>query len=350
MKKLFAVAAVLASLTFAQAALAANSATISVTHDTMTLAGTKSTTLHITMPQSNEPIASINIFVPLGYTLNTSQAAGTNIGTVEAAAFSHTANLTLPLSGPVVVGNPAQFTKESTQCAGTPTSQAVWILQLSVAGQTINLPVYVNQTAGAQSALGAYRLTVCLSPWDIPESLGGAAQGAQVLDVKFTINGVYTTPASPSLYKWDGLFTPYNPGKGTVNLAGTFEARAFEGLPVILAIKSSYTKKTNTWRVTGTVTEGGQPVAGATVRIARGTAASRLTVSKTVKSSATGAFTLSGKLVPKKTTFFRASTSVGERDFAAGCASPATTVAPAGCVSAKLSPWSATSAVVRVKR
>ena len=44
------------------------------------------------------------------------------------------------------------------------------------------------------------------------------------------------------------------------------------------------------------------------------------------------------------------SASMTEHDYAAGCTSPATAVAPAGCVSAKLSPWSSKSAplVIRV--
>jgi hypothetical protein len=350
MKKVLVAAFAVAALAVAPSAFAANSATISVTHDKMVLAGSKSTTIHITMPQANDPIAAINIFVPTGYTLNLSQAAGTTIGTVEAAAFSHTTNLTLPLSGPVVVGNPSQFTAQSTQCAGTPTSQAVWILQLSVAGQQINLPVYINPTAGPQTALGAYRITVCLPPYDIPEAQGGAAQGAQVLDVKFTINGVYTTPSTAQSYVWDALFTPYTPKTGKSNPAGTFQARAIEGLPVILSITVKYVKKTNTWQLAGKLTEGGKGVNGVTIRLARGLAANRLTVRSSTKTGATGAWKTAGHLKPNKTTYFRANTSVGERADATGCTGANTTFAPAGCVSATKSPWSVTSAVVRVKR
>ena len=58
-----------------------------------------------------------------------------------------------------------------------------------------------------------------------------------------------------------------------------------------------------------------------------------------------------GSLTGKKTTYFQISASMGERDYTAtGCqnAAPAT-VAPAGCVSATLSAWSAKSSVVHVK-
>jgi hypothetical protein len=74
-------------------------------------------------------------------------------------------------------------------------------------------------------------------------------------------------------------------------------------------------------------------------------------VKSSAKTGASGSWKASGKLVPKKTTYFQVSASVGERDYTStGCQSPLTPFAPAGCVTATLSPWSAKSAVVRVKR
>ena len=349
MKKAIAAVAAVAALAFAQGAFAANTGSISVAHSPMVLAGSQSTTLHIVLPQSDDPIAAINIFTPSGYTLNLTQAAGTKIGTVDATAFSHTANLTLPLSGDVITGNPASFTTQSTQCAGRPASKAVWILNLSVAGQSIQVPVYINDTAGAEQALGAEKITVCLPPWDIPEALGGAAQGAQVLDVRFTVNGIFTTPVGGGLLKWDTLFTPYTPKTGKANPAGTFEARAFVPLPIILGLHRTYVLKSNTWQLNGTVTEGGLPVPNLTVHISRGTAAKRLTQQSSTTTDANGNFKTAGHLKPQKTTYFQISASLPEHDYAAGCANPATTVAPAGCVSAKLSPWSSKSAVLVMK-
>jgi hypothetical protein len=343
-------AAALALLVFANGAFAANSGSIAVWHTPMVLAGSQSTTIHLSLPQADDPIAAINIYTGTGYGVKLDQPAGTNIGTVDATAFSHTNNLTLPLSGSVVTDAPANYTAQSTACARTPTSAAVWIMNLSVAGQAIKLPVYINPTAGPEQALGAYKLSVCLTPWDIPESLGGAAQGAQVLDVIFTVNGIFTTPTGGGLIKWDTLVTPYNPGKGTANPAATFEMRAFVPLPIILGIQASYAKRTNTWRLGGRATEGGAGVAGLTLRIARGTSAKSLSIKGAATTGSSGAWKASGKLVPKKTTFFRVSASTSERDYTAtGCQNAVTALAPAGCVKATLAKWSATSAVVRVK-
>jgi hypothetical protein len=339
-----------AMLAFAGGAFAANTGTVAVWHTPMVLGGSSSTTIHIALPQATDPIAAINIYVPTGYTLNLSQAPGTNIGSVDAAAFSHDNNLTLPLSGTVTTDAPANHAADSTACARTATSAAVWILNLSVAGQTIALPLYVNQTAGPETALGAYKLSICLPPPDVPVGTPGrSANGAQVLDAKFTVNGIFTTPTTGGVLRWESLFTPYNPGKGTVNLAGTFETRSLVTLPVSLTLAATHKKTAYT--VKGKLSEGGIPTSAVGITILRGTSPSSLAKAGSATTKADGAFTSSGKVKPKKTTYFKATASVGQRDFTAqGCVNPLpATVAPAGCVSATLPPLSATSAVVKVK-
>jgi hypothetical protein len=342
-------AVAVATLVFATAAFAANTATISVWHTPMVLAGSDSTTIHVTIPQTTDGIAAINIFVPSGYGATLGQAPGTTIGNVDAAALAHDNGLTLPLSGAVTTDDPAKHTTD--QCSPG-TNAGVWNMNLSVAGQTLVVPIYVNPTAGPATALGAYNLRICLPPWDVPVGTPGRAfNGAQLLDAKFTVNKILTTPTGAGVLKWETLFTPYTPGKGTPNAAGTFEARAFVPIPILLGARVSYVKKKNTWTLSGKATEGGLPLSGLTVRIARGLSATRLTKQSSAKTGATGAWKASGKLIPKKTTYFQVSASVGERDYTAtGCQSPLTPFAPAGCVTATLSPWSAKSAVVRVKR
>jgi hypothetical protein len=342
--------AVGAMLAFAGGAFAANTATVAVWHTPMVLGGSSSTTIHINLPQATDPIAAINIYVPTGYTLNTSQATGTSIGNVDATAFSHDNNLTLPLTGTVTTDAPANHIADSTACARTATSAAVWILNLSVAGQTIALPLYVNPTAGAEQALGAYKLSICLPPPDVPIGTPGrSANGAQVLDAKFTVNGIFSTPSTAGILRWESLFTPYNPGKGTVNLAGTFETRSLVALPVGLSLTATH--KGTAYTVRGKASEGGIPAPGTAVLILRGTLPSKLVKVAAARTSPVGTFSSSGKVRPKKTTYFKATATVKERDFTAqGCVNPLpATVAPAGCVSATLPPWTATSPVVKVK-
>jgi hypothetical protein len=351
---LVAVAA-LATLSFASAALAANTGSVSVWHTPQTLANSASTTIHVNVPETTNPIAAVNIYSGTGYTLNTSQAVNTQIGTVEATALSRDNNLTLPLSGTVVTSDAATAANKagSAQCARVAQSQAVWIMNLSVAGNTLAIPVYVNPTAGPEQTLGGYKLSICLPPPDVPVGTPGRAfQGAQLLDAKLTVNNVFTTPTGGGLIKWETLFTPYNPGVGTANAAGTFEARAFVPLPIILGIQVKYkNKKARTYVVSGKVTEGGAPVSGLTLTVARGLSAKKLARIGSAKTSATGGYSLGGKLAKKATTFFQVNGSVGERDYTTtGCANPLTPFAPAGCVHATLSPWSAKSVVVRLNK
>jgi hypothetical protein len=114
-------------------------------------------------------------------------------------------------------------------------------------------------------------------------------------------------------------------------------------------VSKTYVAKTNTWGLAGKVTEGGLPVAGLTVHIARGTSATRLTQQSSAKTNGSGVYKAVGHLKPQKTTYFRINASVKERAYAAGCANAIPTVAPAGCVGATLSGWKAQSAVAVVK-
>jgi hypothetical protein len=225
-------------------------------------------------------------------------------------------------------------------------------MNLSVAGQTLVIPIYVNKTTGGATAFGAYNLKICLPPWDVPAGTPGrAAFGAQLVDATLVLDKIFTAPLSAGLSTWTATFTPYFAGKGTPNAAGTWEARAFVPLPVVLTISAKYIAKTNTWQLTGKLTEGGKPVPRWTIRIRRGPAPSRLPTQATTKTSLVGVWKTAGHLKPKKTTYFQASASAPERDYTqTGCANVDQAIAPAGCTKATLSAWSVTSTVARIKR
>jgi hypothetical protein len=348
-------AAAVATLAFANGAFAANTGSLTVFHSPMALASTGSTTIQVNVPQATDPIAAVNIYSGTGYTAKLDQAAGTKIGTVDATALSRDNNLTLPLTGDVTTDNPASLANRagSLQCTGLPQSAAIWVMNLSVAGNTLAIPIYVNPTDGApDQGLGGFRQSICLPPPDVPVGTPGRAfQGAQLLFAKLTLNGVFTTPTGGGLVKWEGLFTPYNPGKGTPNRAGTFEARAFVPMPIILGLQVKYkNKKARTYVAAGKATEGGAAVPGLKLTVMRGTSAKSLVRVGTATTSSSGAYATSGKLKKKATTYFQVSGSAGERDYTTtGCASP-TPLAPAGCVKATLAPWSAKSAIVRLNK
>jgi hypothetical protein len=85
--------------------------------------------------------------------------------------------------------------------------------------------------------------------------------------------------------------------------------------------------------------------------VRRGTSPSKLAKVGTATTTASGSYSSAGKLKVKKTTYFQVTGAVGERDYtAAGCQSPLTPFAPAGCVSATLSPWSGKSVTVKLNK
>jgi hypothetical protein len=337
-----------ALLAAAGSALAApNTATVAVSHTPMTPGSSQSTTIDISVPVATDPIAAITIYVPAGYTLNLSAAPGTTIGSVTAAALAHDAGLTLPLSGDVVADSPAAHVADP--CTPGVVHAAVWNLNLSVAGQTLVLPFYVDPTSGDEAALGAYKLEICLPPWDTPVgSPGRSFDGAQLLNATFTVKSIFTTPVSGGLEVWKALFTPYTPTLGTPNLAGTFEARAIVALPVSSTVKVARTG--SRYKLSGRLTEAGLPVAGANVSVYRGTTAKKL-VGAGSATTVSGSWAVTGKLVKKKTLYFKATATVPARDDTAlGCQNPLpATIAPAGCVSATLSPWTVSSPVAKLK-
>jgi len=343
-----AAAAALAVLFAAGAASAApNTGLIAVSFSPMTPGSSGTATIHVSTPQADDSIAAVNIYTNATVASGT---PGTQIGSVEATAFAHDAGLNLPLTGPVTADDPA---KHTTDTCSPGANQAVWVMNLSAAGQTLPIPIYVNKTTGAATAFGAYNLKICLPPWDLPVGTPGRAfQGAQLIDAKLTLNKLITAPTSAGLGVWEMLTTPYTPGKGTPNLAATFESRALVPLPISLGGKASYKKKTGTWTLSGKATEGGVPLAAGTkLTIFRGASAKSLKRAGTATVKAGGAWSASGRLSPKKTTYFQVGATAGERDATStGCASPAPpTVAPAGCVSATLSAWTAKGPVVHVK-
>jgi len=175
---------------------------------------------------TNDATAKMTIFSPAGYASNLTQTPGSTVGRafalIKAGALG---GAVLPLSGPVVVGNPADATLQaaSTQCRGSATNQEILVLNTSLQGQAIQVPDFIN-------TVGPYvTQEICLPP---PAT---AAFNAQVLVASFTINGVFTNGATAGPYEWVGDFTPY---AGTVpNPAGTVESRTYVGLPSSLTFK-----------------------------------------------------------------------------------------------------------------
>ena len=288
-----------------------------------------SLTIKVTQAQTDPQPAKIQIFVPTGYTINASAAPGSTIGTTSGSVFARDANIPLPLSGNVVVAPP---------------NTNVWNLALSVAGQSINLPVHVDATSGAEAALGAYKLVVCLAPADVPQGTPGRSpNGAQLLEANFTVNNIFQVPAAASV--WKAITTPYAPGTGLPNVAGTVETRALASSGTVTLTARVTNKKKRTLRVSGKLSQGGAAVAGSQVRLLLNGAASRFTA----RTSASGNYSVVLRKTGKKsTTTFQARTTVAERDVTSTlCSMPS--LPPIPCVSGTASGFTAVSNRVRIR-
>jgi hypothetical protein len=298
-----------------------------------------SLTIKISQAQTDPQPAKIQIYVPSGYTINASQTPGSKVGTTTGTIFARDQNIPLPLSGDVIVA-PASTSAPGCDAA---THLAVWNLALSVAGQTINLPVYLDQTSGSEAALGAYRIVVCLAPSDVPQGTPDRSPfGAQLLDATFTVENIFTTPTGQTI--WKAFTTPYTPGNGVPNVAGTVETRSFVAAGVVTIATKVTDRVRRLLRVTGRVTQAGDAVARVSVtlllngkarfrRRTNGSGSYRAVLQKTGRPS---------------TTTFQARVTVAERDITTtGCASP--TLPGVACVNATSAPFTALSRKIRVR-
>ena len=122
-------------------------------------------------------------------------------------------------------------------CTGTTTHTAYWVFKLTAAGNALELAAFFDLTAGAEQALGTSKITFCLPPDDVPAGTSGRSPlGIKLVDAVLTFNrGVFTNPSSAGVYLWASIWTPYNPGVGTPNAAGTVSAISATPLPITLS-------------------------------------------------------------------------------------------------------------------
>lgn len=331
-RRIWTVAAGAAAL----AAVVAVPAAFAKEYTSATLAVTQAgplTTIKASLDSNDDPTASVRIVAPTGTQLTTTQAPGTVLGPVKAIVKAlDLAGADLPITGQLVVASPGQVTADQqAACIQSATPLATWGLVLSAAGQ--NLPTigaYVFAPAGAQ----AY-VQICLPPPDVPVGTPGRAPfGVKLYSAELAINGVFSAVSSGA---WIGFWTPYNPGVGSVNTAATVASpAAIAPGAVTLAAKRSGAGAT----LAGTVTQGGQPRAGASVTIFGAAKASGLKRLGKAKVGANGRFAFRARAG----TFFRATAAAAPGAFPGGCTLLSL---PAPCVNPTVNGFAAQSRVVR---
>lgn len=294
-----------------------------------------------TLSPDDDPTARVAIVAPTGTQLTTSQAPGTVLGPVRAVVKAlDLAGADLPLEGQLVVAAPGQIPASTVaQCTGGATPLATWVMVLTAAGQTLQVPTYLVSTAGTPLAsAGPAYIVICLPPPDVPVGTPGRATfGAKVYQAELTINGVFSRVAVGA---WISTWVPYTPGAGTPNAAGVVASPAAIA-PGAVSLTARRAGRGAT--LTGAVTQAGQARAGATVAIFGGQRANRLTRLGRVRVAASGRFTFRARTG----TFFRAdAVAVG------GAAPPLCTqlqplIGATPCVNPTVNGFTARSRVVR---
>jgi len=299
-------------------------------------------TIKASLDPNDDPTASVRIFVPTGTQLTTSQAPGTVLGPVKAIVKAlDLAGPDLPIEGQLVVAAPGQV-PPATQaaCTGGATPLATWVMALSAAGTPLNVPTYLVPTSGALAALGPAYIQVCLAPPDLPPGTPGRAPfGAKLYSAELAINGVFS---SVPLGAWVAFWTPYKPGIGQVNVAGTVASPAAiaPGAVTLTAKKSGLGAK-----LAGRVTQAGQARGGASVTVFGGTKASGLKRIGKATVGASGAFAFKAKTG----TFFRATATATAGSAAPLCTQLGPALAPVPCVNPTVNGFTTQSKTVKRK-
>ena len=294
-----------------------------------------------TLSPDDDPTASVRIFAPAGTQVTTTQAAGTVLGPVQAVVKAlDLGGADLPVTGQLAVAAPGQIPAAIQQaCLQAVQPTATWVMTLGAAGQTLPpLPAFFIATAG--NPLGAGYIQICLPPPDVPVGTPGRATfGAKLYSADLTINGVFGS----SVGSWVSFWTPYRPGLGQVNVAGTVASPAVVAPGAITAAARRAGRAGRGAIVTGRVTQGGAPRAGAAVTVFGGPRSGRLKRLGRATTNANGAFVFrAGTGV-----FFRANVLAAAGAAPAACTALTPAIAPVPCVNPTSNGFTAQSRVVR---
>jgi len=316
------VSAAVVSLAVTSSAWASYSPSLTVTPSSNKPGGATSLLLGHIQSAADDPTAKDTIYAPLGYGVHLGQAPGTKIGDVSARLILRGGgNAEVDVTGQVVADNPASHPND--QCVqGQGLHQAVWNLNVTVAGTPLTVPLYVDAlTAGPEATFASAKIQFCLA------GPIGTPAGAQLEFAFFDVNGVFTNPTSTTDHIWHATFTPYVAGQPVPNPAGTTEGQA------VIPGQVGFTMTTKSLKhgvviVSGRLAVDGQAFGGALVELYKGS--KRIGKART---KANGKYTIRIK-IKKKTRLLGQVLFLGDLP---ACPAPPLPGVPQGCKTASLS-------------
>jgi len=283
-------------------------------------AGAGTVLISLAQERADDPTARIVIYAPPGYKATLTQAPGTQIGSVIAdVQVLDLSTNPIALSGPVKVDSPANWTAQANLCTPGVVPEAVWTLNAGVAGQTNIIPVFVTHTAGAEAAFSSAKMTVCFRDPTLPQNdPRRSPNGTKFLDAAFSVKGVFTNSSSAGNQLWRSLFTPYTPGTGAPNAAGTREAQGIAPSPYSVSIKRVRARR-GFLRFAGIVNVAGSLPSGTGLALYAGVKGKNgVTFKKVASTRARKGKYVFNRRLPRKITYF----FVERPPTLAACASP----------------------------
>jgi hypothetical protein len=255
------------ALTVVAIAAASYTPSMGIFQATYKPSGAGAVTIVVAQETADDPTARIVIYSPPGYKVNLSKTPGTTIGDVIAHVkiFDLSTN-TFTLSGAVKADNPANYPAASNPCTPGAAHEAVWTLNAALPSQPANpIPVYVDHTTGSEASIGSAKMTVCFRDPNLPASdPRRSPNGTKFVDAAFTVKGVFTNTSQAGEPAWRSIFTPYTPGTGVPNAAGTREAQGLVPMPYGLSMKRIKARR-GFIRFAGTLNVAGKAPTGASV-------------------------------------------------------------------------------------
>jgi hypothetical protein len=219
---------------------------------------------------ADDATAEATIYAPPGYRVVLGQAAGTELGGLSGQYIvGARGGARVDIEGTVRTDNPASYLANT--CAPG-LHQAVWVLQFTLEGVQMRIPVYVDRiTAGPETAYASARMKLCLaSPYVPPPQ--GAPSASSLLVAAFSVRGVFTNPSARGTHGWNAIFTPFTPGTSALNPALTTQSTSFVRLPVRFAVSAKRQRRARkTFAVvTSCLNEAGVGIRGIRVNILGG--------------------------------------------------------------------------------
>lgn len=309
--------AVLCAPTFAGAAAPAGTRSVLEVFQVPTRTGAVSDVeFALSLARGSAPTAKVSFYVPAGYVANLASPVGTKLGTVVADFTAGTNVMTA--NGTVTADDPARHVTDT--CA--PGSHAaVWLLSVTVSGQPVTIPLYVDPATPDIAAQASYTLTAC------PD----APRGRQLSDLDVELTSSFRNPAGSGTFVWRAIVTPFT--AAAPNAAAASELQALVALPHRVTLRARYDRRRHRVTLTGVASAGGSadskvPVALYTTPDPGKTAPTRI---GTARTDAHGAFTFTHALT--KTTYVFA--VVPELIFKPGDCEP--TLGPSPCANETVS-------------